>query len=217
MFFVRVHNSFAILHSHIGHHMKFDDLFLDISLQGNRKTYKVRSLGGDRITLGDLAARMERDVSSVYQLLRGLPLGTHGVPFQEIIRKSASRKHHGYTTNDRKVLADNAGVAAINAALKFMRHHGGCAVDKYQQQLFRWQLERQEWQRKLNDWKAEEIARKGHRDSGGQSPHIPPPAEPMLPRLGSSPACDCGCYDAERAARDAMDRFTLAPESSPGG
>lgn len=194
--------------------MRFDDLFLDVSIQGHLKKFKVRSVGGDVITIPDLASRMGRSTASVYQLLRNLSLGTHGVPFQELIRKSASRKYNAKMTTARGLVMSHAGVAAMNAALKYVRHHAGCAVDKHLQRLLRWQLERQDWQRKMNDWKLEEKARKGHRDSGGQSPHIPPPAEPPLLTNLTEPVCDCGCYDAERAARDAMEKFTLAPDSS---
>jgi hypothetical protein len=183
---------------------RFDDLFLDVSLQGDRKTFRVRSLNNKELCIEDLANRMGRSRASVYQLLRNLPLGTHGVTFQELIRKSAGRKYNARMTKNQRIVADSALAAAVHAARVHLKHDAGCALEIHHRKVVKFANEMREYARLLEEWKAEEIERKRLRAEGTPVPVFQPPAKPVLVRE-PVPPCGCGLAEAERALLDALD------------
>ena len=189
--------------------MRFDDYFLEVSLQEGRRRFRVHTMDDKELAIDDLAARMGRGRASVYQLLRNFPVGTHGVSFQELIRKSAGRKYNARMTAARRLVADSAHAAAVHAVRGWLTHKPDCALERYQKRVLIYAAKFAEHVREMGIWTAGERERKKLRDAGYSPPHFPQPEKPE-PITEAQPACSCGLHEAERELIDSLDN--LVPE-----
>lgn len=187
--------------------MQLEDLFLTVeepkNLDGSfhrKRRYSVKNRSGLVLGIEDLAARIGRKPASVYQLLKHLPVGIHGVNFQDIIRKSAERRYHKKAVDSKILMATSHG-KAVHGLIAYAKHEAGCAVERHILIEARAAAAMDRWLEDWRAWQQAENTRKLRRAEGEQVPVVQPPVRPTH-AVTAAPGCDCGrdaAIDAIRA------------------
>lgn len=192
--------------------MHIEDMFLHVtepakpdgSLRKQRK-YEVKTRSGKVLGVEDVAARIGRKTATVYQLLRSLPLGIHGVNFQDMLIKSAARKYQRAGQDAKIIMATHLGRNVENL-VSFTAHAEYCALERQRQREL---VAARAADRYMADWQAwqeQEQTRKLRRASGEHVPAVQPPARPIRVALAAEMGtkCSCGRDAAINAVRESL-------------
>lgn len=197
--------------------MQLDDLFLTVEEPAKpdgtpcrKRRYTVKNRGGLVLGIEDVAARIGRKPTSLYQLLRHLPVGIHGMNFQDIIRKSAERQYHKKAVDSKIVMATSHG-KAVHACIGYMAHNAGCALEMHRVIEMRAAAAQDRWMADIQLWREQEQTRKLRRANGEQVPVVQPPTTPNHPFV-PAPPCDCGRDAAIDAVRESLGECTIQAE-----
>lgn len=182
--------------------------------EGSRKKrYTIRTMDNKILGMRDLAARVGRDVNTLYDMFRNLPPGIHVANFQDMLRISTGRKYRRFAER-ATVIRGTAHAAKLEIAFAFMRCVPTCALERH---LYAENKARVAYDRYIDElklWVHNEKILKARRAEGEAHAAVQPPEKPREPGLLTVPACDCGRVAALKAARESIDECQVQAEEA---
>jgi hypothetical protein len=173
--------------------------------------YTITGIRGETILVPDLAARIGRKPTSVYQLLKKLGLGVHTGAFRALIQKSAARNVAPRVSHKKQLFTTDAVIAFEVLRAAYVRCMPSCLLERWHETEARAERKFEEWREAKTKWLDDEVRRRNVREaiatSGGDSlkevPHVAAPVKPehVTPAM---PLCSCGRAAAEQALRNAL-------------
>lgn len=178
-----------------------------------KKRYTIRTMDNKVLGVRDLAARVGRDVNTLYDMFRNFPPGIHTANFQDMLRISAGRKYRRFAERV-SVIRGTHHAAKLEHAFTFMRCEPTCALARH---LYAEHKARAAYDRYIDElklWAHNDKILKSKRAEGEHHAAVLPPVQPREPGLIVAPACDCGRAAALKAARESIDECEVRAEEA---